>query len=204
MNVTPPEFRPPVLTETGAYRRAELLTIPEWGGLEIEVRSMTAGDRLNYFTTTILFERIYGDQVTDWGAILPASVIPVVYSPAFENGQWTPGKSNLRVFRWDDWDRLAERSATALYRIHLRSLELSGFNEQEMKLVYQRLTSDGDFRLMFELCKELGMGIHELCNKLPAWEFTWWRAYYTLYAYEQEQAMKSSSGGSEFTGTSFS
>jgi hypothetical protein len=203
LNITPPEFRLPVLVETGTYHRSELLTIPEWGGVEIEVRSMNAGDRLNYFASTILFEKVYGDQVTDWGAIMPSSVIPVVFSPVYIDGQWAPGESTRRVFRWEDWDRLAARSATALYRIHLRALELSGFSETEMKLVYQRLTSDGDFRLMFELCKELGMGIHELCRRLPSWEFTWWRAYYTLYAYEQEQSMKSHSGGSEFTGTGF-
>lgn len=197
------EFRSPVLVETGAYRRAELMTIPEWGGVTVEVRSMTAGDRLNYFTTVVLFERVYGDQVTDWGAMLPASVIPVVFSPHYDNGRWIPGESTRRVFRWADWDQLANRSATALHRIHQAALRLSAFEESEMKLVYQRLTSDGDFRLMFELCKELKMGIYELCQRLPAWELTWWRAYYTLYAYEQEQSLKSHSGGSEFTGTGF-
>lgn len=195
------EFRPPLLIETASWQRVELLDMPEWD-MQVEVRSMTAGDRLNYLTSTILFEKQYGDQATDWGAILPASVIPCVWAPAYRNGRWIPGLSQLRIFHWSDYDALQNRGASALYRIHEVAMRLSGFGNDELKASYMRLVSDGDFRLLFELAKELGMTLSEIAEKMPAWELSWWRSYFTLRNYEHEQSMKKGSGSNvtEFGG----
>lgn len=196
-------FRVPLLVETEQYRRAELLTVPEWRGRKVEVRAMNAGERINFLALTQLQALESGNVATDWGAVLPASVIPCVWSPAFDSrsGAWLPGASKLRVFRWADWDAVSALPAPGLTRVHARIMSLSGFDKTDLSDSYMRLTSDGEFRLLFELAYEWGYTVTELAERMPAWELSWWRSYLTLRAWETKQASRSSgSGGSEMSG----
>ena len=195
-------FRVPLLTETGQWRRAELLTVPEWRDRTVEVRCMSAGERINFLALTQLQALESGNVATDWGAVLPASVIPCVWSPAYsERGDWLPGESTRRVFRWADWDAVSALPAPGLQRVHSRVMVLSGFEKADLSDSYMRLTSDGEFRLLFELAYEWGCTLTELAERMPAWELSWWRSYLTLRAWETKQASRSSGGGrSEMSG----
>jgi hypothetical protein len=110
----------PAATDIGALRasifnsddiKREPLKIPEWGGIEVEVRGITGEDRIAIAESSVdengqsLLIRSY-----------PELVIASVYAPG----------TDQRVFSAGDRELLMKRSSSALERLASVALRLSG------------------------------------------------------------------------------
>ena len=95
--------------------RKEIVEIPEWGDVKIEVRSLTGGDRARILETgvdamgNVSLQRVY-----------PEMVIASAFDP--ESGE--------RVFDENDKDGLMAKNALAIDRLATVATRLSGLNEE--------------------------------------------------------------------------
>lgn len=92
----------------------EIVEIPEWGGIKIEVRSLTGADRARILETgvdaagNVSLQRVY-----------PEMVIASAYDP--ESGE--------RVFDESDKDGLMSKNALAIDRLAVIATKLSGLQD---------------------------------------------------------------------------
>lgn len=92
----------------------DTVTIPEWGGIELEVRSMTGKERARFL------ESFTDDQGrVQWEQLYPSLIIATCFDP--ESGE--------RVFLPDDHDELNGKSGAALERIAKVGMRLSGMEK---------------------------------------------------------------------------
>jgi hypothetical protein len=93
---------------------SETVEINEWG-ITLEVRGMTGADR-----TVLLEKAVDGTGQLNLSQIYPEAVIACSYDP--ETGE--------RVFGAEDRENLLAKSATAIDKIALAALRLSGFTAE--------------------------------------------------------------------------
>lgn len=92
----------------------EIVEIPEWGGIKIEVRSLTGADRARILETgvdalgNVSLQRVY-----------PEMVIASAYDP----------DSGERVFEEADKDGLMSKNALAIDRLAMVATKLSGLQD---------------------------------------------------------------------------
>lgn len=124
--------------------RVKLVEVPEWGadpvdasfGLRIEVRSMSSGERANYFgqmQTVVDADGKVKDDSRATAMLLASVCFIPVYNDAKEH---LPGKSKTRLFRQGDEARIADRSAKAVDRLAKAALELAGMDRDEEAAVF--------------------------------------------------------------------
>jgi hypothetical protein len=98
--------------------RKEIVEIPEWGGIKIEVRSLTGGDRARILETgvdahgNVSLQRVY-----------PEMVIASAFDP--ESGE--------RIFEEADKDGLMAKNALAIDRLATVATKLSGLNDEAVE-----------------------------------------------------------------------
>lgn len=90
----------------------EVITIPEWGHAEIEIRSMSGIERAEFLKAT----RKPDGQPADYAVFYPAVCIACCYDP--ESGE--------RLFTEADKDALNLRNSRALERIARKAMAISG------------------------------------------------------------------------------
>jgi hypothetical protein len=96
---------------------AEVVTVPEWDDVKIEVRGFTVQERLDFYNRVA-----DGDQVNREN-FLPELVISCCFDP--DSGQ--------KVFEPADRDMLKTKSAAAIERITAVATRLSGLGEADVK-----------------------------------------------------------------------
>jgi hypothetical protein len=94
---------------------SEVVTVPQWGGLKIEVRSMTGSDRAAFMQS---FQDDEGK--VSWEALYPSLIITTAYDP--ESGE--------RIFEVGDEAALNSKSAAALELLAGAAMRLSGMSEK--------------------------------------------------------------------------
>lgn len=105
--------------------KADLMEIPEWDGVTIEVRGMSGKARAK-FVETAFQNGLTGepDQAKMGAAMLPLFpefVLDGVYDP----------DSNERVFQASDLEALLAKNGDVIQRIAMKVIELSGLNSTE-------------------------------------------------------------------------
>ena len=134
----------------------------------------------------------------DLSRVLPLVVIDGTFAPAFGPGnRWLPGESVTRVFRpGDERDVLLmdTRFGEPLFE---EICSLSGLHADEMWACGWRIIRDGQWQALFVLAEKLGMTIHEICERMPSYELTWWLGWLNYQAAEQERAMAESKGSKD-------
>ena len=94
--------------------RSQIVEVPEWG-VSVEVRSMTARDR-----TRIMSEASKNDGVVDIGFMYVETVLTSTYDP----------ETGLRVFEDSDRDAVMAKSASAIDRLAVLGMQLSGIDQE--------------------------------------------------------------------------
>ena len=97
--------------------RSELVTIPEWDDVKIEIRGMTLADRLDFY------DRVSDGDTINRKFFLPELVISSCFDP--DTGQ--------KVFEPADRDMLTGKAAAALQRITDVANRLSALSEDDVK-----------------------------------------------------------------------
>lgn len=87
-----------------------LIEVPQWG-VELEVRTMSAGKRSRMLQTCSL-----GDGTVDLDKLYPMLLVATVFDPA----------TGERVFSEDDMELLQEKSAGAIEFVALQAMQMSG------------------------------------------------------------------------------
>lgn len=95
--------------------RKEIVEVPEWGGIKIEMRSLTGGDRARILETSV--DALGNVSLT---RVYPEMVIASAFDP--ETGE--------RVFDDSDKDGLMAKNAVAIDRLAVTATRLSGLNEE--------------------------------------------------------------------------
>ena len=103
--------------------RTELVTVPEWDDVKIEVRGFTLQERLDFYGRVSDGDRINRDN------FLPELVISTCFDP--DSGQ--------RVFEPADRDMLKTKSAGALERLTQVAMRLSGLQAEDVMEVEKDL-----------------------------------------------------------------
>lgn len=94
---------------------SEIVPVPQWGGIEIEVRSMTGKSRAAFM------ESFTDDEgKVSWERLYPSLIIATSYDP--ETGE--------RIFLPGDEDALNAKSAAALEKVASVALRLSGLSDK--------------------------------------------------------------------------
>ena len=88
----------------------ELVEVPQWG-VEVEVRTMSAGKRSRMLQTCSL-----PDGTVDLDRLYPMLIIATVFDPETEE----------RIFTEDDMALLQEKSAGAIEFVATKAMEMSG------------------------------------------------------------------------------
>jgi len=96
--------------------RSEIVVVPEWDDVKIEVRGFTLQERLDFYGRVSDGETINRDH------FLPELVISSAHDP--ETGQ--------KVFEAADRDMLKTKSASALERITAVAMGLSGLQDTDV------------------------------------------------------------------------
>jgi len=96
--------------------RTELVTVPEWDDVKIEVRGFTLGERLAFY------DRVADDGQVNRENFLPELVIASSFDP--DSGQ--------KVFEAADRDMLKTKSAAALERLTTVATRLSGMSDDDV------------------------------------------------------------------------
>ena len=96
----------------------ELVPIPEWGGVTVEVRSMSAGVRVRTLRSARAF-----DAETDAVAIYPSLVIECCFDP--ETGE--------KLFEAGDEEWLLEKSVAALERLATAAMRVSSLSAEAVE-----------------------------------------------------------------------
>ena len=96
--------------------RTELVEIPEWDHVKIEVRGFTLQERLDFYG------RVSDGETINRNNFLPELVISACFDP--DSGQ--------KVFEAADRDTLKTKSAAALEKITQVAMRLSGLQEQDV------------------------------------------------------------------------
>ena len=92
----------------------ELVEVPEWGGIKVEVRSMSAGVRVRTLKAARAF-----DADTDAVALYPGVVVECCYDP--ETGE--------KIFDPQDEEWLLEKSGKPLERLASVAMRLSALGD---------------------------------------------------------------------------
>lgn len=101
---------------------AELVEMPEWGGIRLEVRSMTGGQRAAHLKTSLTEE-----GTVNWDVHHPSILRNTVYQPSFDyEGRWMKGRSRTLVFAGMSDEEIQGRSARATERLVAAANRLSG------------------------------------------------------------------------------
>lgn len=104
--------------------KSELVTVPEWGGVTIEVRGLTAAQQVECSNrSTVIKKGPDGDDVTsqDSASLTQFMVLESVFDP--ETGE--------RVLENTDADALWQKSAIVLNRLAAIVMRLNGMTKQE-------------------------------------------------------------------------
>ena len=96
--------------------RTELVVIPEWGDVKVEVRGFTLQERLDFYG------RVSDGDTINREHFLPELAISTCFDP--DTGQ--------KVFEPADRDMLKTKSAAALERITSVAMTLSGLAEADV------------------------------------------------------------------------
>lgn len=104
----------------------ETVTVPEWGGVDIEIYRMDGASRSKYL-------RAASDDEgnVDWESIYPELIIATAHEPR-ENE--TDGPTNRPVFTPADREWLNTKSAKALERLAKTAMRMSGMTDSEDEL----------------------------------------------------------------------
>lgn len=124
--------------------RAKLVECPELGvdpydpefGVRIEVRSMSAGERSNYYAALLNATDEQG-RTTDLAALYRAAVASSARIPRYnDKGEWLPGKSDTRLVPVGKEAMLLDLDAAAVQRLFEASNELAGTDPEEEKAMF--------------------------------------------------------------------
>lgn len=99
--------------------QVEVVPVPEWGGIQIEVRGMNGHARAKYM-------EMFRDEETgriNYPALYPTAIIECAYDP--ETGE--------RIFNDDDEPIINQKSGKALERLASVAMRLSGMSEDSEK-----------------------------------------------------------------------
>ena len=112
--------------------KSEIVTVPEWGDVKIEMRTPTVGRRAE------LTQEYVSDGEIDFERMFPALVVASAYDP--ETGEL--------LFTIEDIDWLVNKSSAALERLGRVASTLAGLREGDAaveagKDVSSSITSDG-------------------------------------------------------------
>lgn len=97
----------------------EVLTIREWGDIQLEVRGMTGAERAHY--VNVLNELQESDDGDSMERIYPALIIQTVFDPVSGN----------RVFGDGDEDMLNSKAGKVLERLAQSAIKLSGMGQND-------------------------------------------------------------------------
>lgn len=105
------------IAETNDESRTRI-TVPEWGNVDLEIRSMSAGDR------AMMLNRIMDDNgKLKTQHLYPQMLIKTVYDP-------TDGQP---VFKSDDTDLINSKNASVVERIATAAMQTSGISEDAIE-----------------------------------------------------------------------
>lgn len=96
----------------------EPVTVPEWGGMVIEMRTPTVSER-----GILISQFMKGDEV-DYEAMYPALVVNTAYDP-------TTGE---KIFTADDIEPLKKKSSAAMERLGNVATRLSGMENAAKRM----------------------------------------------------------------------
>ena len=100
--------------------RSEVVTVPEWDDVKIEVRSMTGKERARYLRESTVTSDD-GTVTTDYEKLYPSMLVACCYDP--ESGE--------KLFEPADREWLNDKNARAIERVATVASRLSGIGAQE-------------------------------------------------------------------------
>lgn len=153
----------------------------------VEARPVSLATRVTYIAQIAIKEEF------DLASALPLMVIDGTYAPAYGPGnKWLPGASTIRVFSSGDEDLVRGMDVRFAEPLFDEICSLSGMHPDEVWACGWRIVKDGQWAALFVIAEKLGMTVHELCERMPSYELTWWIGWLNYQASEQERAMAES------------